>query len=227
LQKLKEHKRVNDILLGPLERPALHWLAAHMPKWVTPDFLTGVGVAGVLVTLVGYILSGQNRAFLWLASLGFVINWFGDSLDGTLARYRHIERPRYGFYIDHVVDAVSEVLVFTGLGLSPYVSFNVAMVALVGYMLLSVLVYLLTYLVGIFQLSYGKLGPTEVRVLAILMNTSMFFFGIRWLEVPIPGLGKVNIIVYDLVVGAVGFLLFWFFLSSAWRHGKELRKLGE
>lgn len=225
--KIKGHQRVNDILLGPLERPALKWLAAHMPGWVNPDILTGIGVVGVLMTMVGYILSGNAPAFLWLASLGFVINWFGDSLDGTLARYRHIERPRYGYYIDHVTDAVSQVFVFVGLGLSPYVTFNVAIITLVGYMLLSVLVYILTYVKGLYRLSYGKLGPTEVRAIAIFMNMLMFFFGPHTLAFPLPFIGTVSVGVYDLLVGTVGFLLYGFFLNTAWYQGRELFKLGE
>ncbi len=163
----KNIKRVNDILLGPLERPALKWLAAHMPAWVSVDMCTIIGVIGTVVISGSYILSTWDRNFLWLASLGFVINWFGDSLDGTLARYRHIERPVFGFYIDHTVDAFSETLIFLGLGLTPYVNFSVACLALIGYLLLSVLVYIRTYVMGEFKISYGKLGPTEVRVLAI------------------------------------------------------------
>ena len=101
----ESHKRVNDILLGPIERPALNWLAAHMPAWMTPDGLTIIGVIGAVIILVSYGLSNLEPAFLWLASFGFFVNWFGDSLDGTLARYRKIERPKYGFFVDHTVDA--------------------------------------------------------------------------------------------------------------------------
>jgi phosphatidylglycerophosphate synthase len=122
---------------------------------------TTVGVFGSLVTLTGYLLSRGHPAFFWLASLGFLINWYGDSLDGTLARYRKIERPVYGFFIDHTTDALTQVMVFVGLGLSPYVTFNVAVLTLVGYLLMSVLVYVRTCVVAEFRISYGKLGPTE------------------------------------------------------------------
>src|SRR5512143_1785829 len=174
---IAEHERVNDILLGPLERPALRWLAAHMPLWVSPDLCTAVGVLGALGIMVSYGLSGLNHNFLWLASAFFVVNWFGDSLDGTLARYRHIERPIYGFFLDHTVDAVTEVMIFLGLGLTPHISFVAASLALVAYLLLSVLVYVRTSAVGEFKLSYGKLGPTEIRVLAMLLNAYMYFGG--------------------------------------------------
>ena len=97
---IKQHRRVNDILLGPLERPVLKWLAAHMPTWITPDVCTAIGVLGAFGVGISYILSIYNKNFLWLASIGFFLNWFGDSLDGTLARHRHIERPIFGFFVD-------------------------------------------------------------------------------------------------------------------------------
>jgi len=155
-----QHTRVNPMLLGPLERPALRWLAAHMPAWVHPDLLTAFGFLGTVVIFVSYVLTNYSPWFLWLASLGLIMNWFGDSLDGTLARYRNIERPKYGFFVDHIVDALDEVLVFLGLGLSPYIDFRIATLALIGYMLMSVLVYVDTIVTGKFRISYAKLGPT-------------------------------------------------------------------
>lgn len=173
----KDAKRINDILLGPIERPLLAWLARKMPPWINPDHLTFLGFLATVLIFVSYILTTHNKAFLWLASLGFIINWFGDSLDGTLARYRKIERPIYGFFIDHTVDALGEFLVFLGIGLSPYVDFRIACLALIGYLLLSILVYITTYVKGVFRISFLKLGPTEMRVIAILANTFVFFAG--------------------------------------------------
>jgi archaetidylinositol phosphate synthase len=227
LRKPKKHQRVNDILLGPLERPALQWLSAHMPAWMTPDKLTLIGIFGAVLTFIGYLLSRQAAGWLWLASLGFVINWFGDSLDGTLARHRHIERPVYGFYVDHVVDSACQVLFFAGLGLSPYVSFNVAMVALAGYQVMGLLVYTLTYVIGEYRISYSKLGPTEIRAIAILMNACMYFFGMVYINLNRSWFGVTKVGIYDLLVGTVAFLLFGFFLNSAWQKGRELRALGK
>src|SRR5512136_111145 len=175
LTNAKSHTRINETVLGPLERPALHWLAVHSPKWMNPDIYTAIGVAGSIIILVGYVLSRSHPGYFWLASFGFLVNWYGDSMDGTLARYRHIERPIYGFFVDHTTDAISQVLMFLGLGSSPYISFNIACLTLVAYLLISVLVYIRTYLVGEFKISYGRLGPTEVRVLAVILNTAMFF----------------------------------------------------
>ena len=107
-----------------------------MPAWMSPDLLTLIGILGAVIIFAGYALTKVNSIFVWLASIGFVVNWFGDSLDGTLARYRKIERPKYGFFVDHTVDAFSQLLIFVGLGLSIYVSFSVAALALTGYLLM-------------------------------------------------------------------------------------------
>jgi len=218
----KSHRRVNDILLGPLERPALRWLAAHMPAWVNPDILTGVGILGSVVTFFSYWLTNINANFLWLASLGLVINWFGDSLDGTLARYRKIERPKYGFFVDHTVDAMSTLLVVFGLGLSPYVRFEIACLALVSYLLMSVLVYIRTYVDGVFKISYGKFGPTEVRLIVIIANTVIYFVGN-----PVITLWFGAISIYDLIAGIVAALLAVIFVFSTIKQARELAKLKE
>ena len=222
MQDINNHQRVNDILLGPIERPALRWLSAHLPAWVTPDACTAIGVFGALITLVSYVLSGTDRDFLWLASFGFVVNWFGDSLDGNLARFRRIERPAYGFYVDHTTDALSQTMIFLGLGLTPYVSFAAACLALIAYLMLSVLAYVQTCVTGEFKISYGRLGPTEIRALAILLNTTMYAFGLRTFG-SILGLELgLEISAYDVFVGAIALLLFGFFLSTFWRHVRLL-----
>jgi len=220
---IANHQRVNDILLGPLERPALHWLARHMPAWMTPDLLTLIGVGGALLTLFSYILSRWSDGFLWLASLGFIINWFGDSLDGTLARLRRIERPIYGFFIDHTVDAFITILIFVGLGLTRHVSLYVAFLALTGYLLMSIIVYVRTSAIGEFKISYGKLGPTEVRVLAILLNTAMFFGGVRSQWVDLGILGRFVLGPYDIAVGVIAFILFYFATTTAIRQAIRLQ----
>ena len=220
---IKSHKRVNDILLGPLERPALRWMAAHTPAWITPDIMTGIGVIGGIIIMLGYLGTNQSPYFLWLASFGFVVNWVGDSLDGTLARHRKIERPRYGFFIDHTVDALIEVMVFLGLGLSPYVSFNIACLALIGYLLVSVLVYVRTCVAGVFVISYGKLGPTEARLIAILANTLIFFVGNPQLSLQIAG-NTITYTVYDWLAIAIIVLLWSIYILSTIRQARVLSR---
>ena len=203
MRDIRSHQRVLDTFTGPLERPTLRWMAAHMPSWMTPDILTGIGVIGGLVILIGYGLTGISRNFLWLVNLGFVINWVGDSLDGTLARYRHIERPVYGFYIDHAVDAYVEIMIVLGLGLSPYVRFDLACLGVIGYLLLSVLVYVRTCVKGEFVISYGKLGPTEVRLIIMAANTLVFVIGN-----PTLTLSTLTLSVYDWLVIFILFIIY-------------------
>jgi archaetidylinositol phosphate synthase len=221
-----KHRRVNDILLGPLERPALEWFAVHLPAWITPDHCTLIGLSGSLMVMVFYALSAVDRNFLWLASLGLFVNWFGDSMDGTLARHRNIERPVFGFFVDHMADAASQVMMFLGVGLSPYVRFDIACLALTAYLLLSVLVYVRTYTSGVFKISYGKLGPTEFRALTILLNTAMFFTG-RWeIVLPTGFFGSIALSQYDLVVSGIALLLLYFLVTTTVQESIRLSKDG-
>ena len=138
----KQAARIQTSILHPLEKKVLVWLAERMPAWVTSDMLTFVGFFGSLVMATGYALSNLNLHWLWLSCLGLVINWFGDSLDGSLARVRHTQRKTYGFYIDHNVDVINETIMFIGVGCSPLVNMSFAMLALVAYLMLSVYVYI-------------------------------------------------------------------------------------
>ena len=219
MPKAAQHKRENDILLGFLERPALNWLAAHSPSWVTPDLLTWTGVFASVLIFVSYGLTQVHRGFFWLASFGFVLNWLGDSLDGTLARYRHVERPRYGFLIDHSVDAISVVLIFVGLGLTPHVNLVAAMMAAIGYLLVSIMVYLVTYVTGVFQITSAKIGPTEIRVLGIVLNTVMFFTEIST-PFNLPYFGPSS--AYTLATLILALALVVYFLINT---GIQLRRL--
>ncbi len=217
--KIEDHHRVNEIFLGPLERPAIAWLVKNMPEWVTPDHLTFFGLAASILICVSYYLTNFNKNYLWLAGAGFILNWFGDSLDGNLARYRKIERPKYGFFIDHTMDTISEVIIFTGIGLSPYVDLKLSLLALVGYLCMANLVYITTSIQGEFKISYGYLGPTEARVIAIGANTFVYF-----MENPRLSFLGYSIGLYDLFVIIITFLLFLFFVSTVIKEGIKYDK---
>ena len=163
--------RIQTSVLNALEKKVLVWLAERQPKWMTSDILTYLGTFGAVVIAVGYILTPWNPNFLWLSSLGFVINWYGDSLDGTLARVRKKQRPIYGYYLDHTVDAINEVMIFVGVGLSGLMHLNIALLALVMYFLLTINVSINAHLKKEFKLTYAKLGPTEFRIVMIVVNT--------------------------------------------------------
>lgn len=171
----KQSARIQTSLLNPSEKVILRALARRIPLFVTSDHLTAIGVVGAVIVLVGYALTTYSPAWLWLANAGFFINWFGDSLDGTLARFRNQQRPLYGFYIDHNLDCVCAFLMVLGAGMSAYMSLTVALLIIVPYFMLDVFVMINAHLKNEFQLTFAKLGPTELRLIIILVNTCFFF----------------------------------------------------
>jgi archaetidylinositol phosphate synthase len=167
----KSAARSQTSLLAPVESVCLKWLAQRMPAWVTPDGLTLLGFGAMLLAGVCYALARWWPPFLLVVNLWLAVNWFGDSLDGTLARFRDKQRPRYGFYVDHMADAFGTLFIACGLAFSGHISWVVALAALVAYSLLSINVYLATYTIGTFKLSFYKFSPTELRILLAVGNT--------------------------------------------------------
>ncbi len=163
--------RIQTSFINGLEKKALIWIAKRLPRWVTSDMLTAVGTLGALVVAIGFALSGRSIQWLWLSSAGLVVNWFGDSLDGTLARVRNCQRPIYGYYVDHTVDCVNEGLMFIGAGLSPFLHLEFALLAFAIYLVLTINVSINAHLKGEFRLTYIKLGPTEFRLIIVIANT--------------------------------------------------------
>jgi archaetidylinositol phosphate synthase len=186
-------ERLHHSALASIEKRVLIWLANRMPRWVTSDHLTILGFVSLLAVGLSYWYARYSRTGLILVMVFFVLNWFGDSLDGTLARVRNRQRPRYGFYVDHVLDACGSLFVFGGLALSGYMSERVAVGLLVAYFLLSIETYLATYTVGKFHLSVGAFSPTELRLLLIVGNIALFFkpvstlFGRQYLMFDVGG----------------------------------------
>jgi archaetidylinositol phosphate synthase len=166
----KTAQREQTSLLAPLERVCLNWLARNMPPWVKSDHLTLLGLVAMLMAGVCYALARWWPAALLIVNFCLAINWFGDSLDGTLARARNKQRPRYGFYVDHIIDAFGILFVICGLALSGYMSWVIALAVLVIYFLLSIDVYLATYAIGTFRLSFYKFSPTELRIVLAVGN---------------------------------------------------------
>ena len=165
-------KREMEFLLAGPERRILLALAARVPRTIRSNHLTALGMIGAAGAGAGYALTNFSAGWLWVASLMLVINWVGDSLDGTLARVRGTQRPKYGYYLDHVVDAFSTAVIGLGIGLSPYVYLGLALGIVVVYLAMSINVYLESTVFGVFKISYGRIGPTEVRLILILLNTA-------------------------------------------------------
>jgi len=167
--------RVQTSLLSPPEKAALYWLAPRMPRWVSPDLLTYIGLFAMGLTGLGYYLTKFNDGFLWLASFGLVLNWFGDSLDGTLSRVRNQQRPKYGYYLDHLVDAFGVALMIYGLAYSKLASPEILWAILTLFLIASINTYLAASAVNVLKISYAKISTTEARVILIILNVVLLF----------------------------------------------------
>jgi phosphatidylglycerophosphate synthase len=204
-------QREKTFLLARPEARALEWIAERIPSQVKPDHLTALGVLASVGIAAAYVLSNGDRMWLWTASALLVLHWLGDSLDGTLARVRHSERPRYGYYLDHLVDAFATAAIGIGLGLSPYMLLAVGLAIVVAYLILSINTYLETHAFGVFSLGYGRFGPTEARAMLIAVNTV--------LALGLIGNGLLDVLGIGLAAAMI--------LALIGRAGRNLRRLAE
>jgi len=210
--------RLNASLLATLEKRTLIWIAERLPAWVTSDHLTILGFASLAVAGLLYWQARSNRAALAAAVVFLALNWFGDSLDGTLARVRNRQRPRYGFYVDHVLDALGTFLLMSGLAFSGYMTPAVAYAFLIFYLLLSIEVYLATYTIGTFHLSFWSFGPTELRILLAVGSLVAIWQ-------PYAIFGSRSFLLFDIgfTIGTVG--LAGVLAQAVIRHTTALYKL--
>ena len=219
--------RIQTSLLNSYEKKVLIWMAERLPLWVTSDMLTWFSLFAAILISVGYLLTNYDPAWLWLASLGFVLHWVGDSLDGTVARVRNQSRPLYGFYIDHNMDCVAEFFIFGGLGLSAYMHFWMGLLLFSVYLGMEVYVMICAHLKNEFKLTYGKWGPTELRVMMIALNTIWFFveplhdFVLPVKVGPLTG----NLLSMDLAGFVVFAILLLTYFSSLINDGKYFAKI--
>ncbi len=213
--EFKAATRIQDSVLNALEKRTLIWLAERMPRWVNSDHLTLLALVAMIGAGASYWLSSVTPVGLALVVVCLVVNWFGDSLDGTLARVRQHQRPRYGYYVDHVVDVFGVLALFGGLALSGHMSPPVAAALLIAYYLLSLEVYLATHSLGRFQMSFFKMGPTELRILLAIGNIVLFYQ-------PMSTIAGQTFKLFDIggVIGTAG--LFVTFLYSAAKNTRTL-----
>jgi len=169
--------RVQHSWFATRERALLVWLASRLPSWTKPDHLTALGIFGAFLSGLGFAASNLSTSWLWLVCLGLLMNWFGDSLDGSLARVRKIERPRYGFFVDHASDVVAQAMIFLGLGTSRYIRFDAACVLLLSYWIASLFTFIRAVATRVFQISYFGIGPTEIRAGLLGYTVLLITFG--------------------------------------------------
>ena len=193
-------RRIQASFLANPEKRTLIWLAERTPGWVSSDHLTLLGFVGQILVGVFYALSRWNKYYVLAAIGGLAVNWLGDSLDGTLARVRQRQRPRYGFYVDHMVDSVGAVAMMSGLGLSGYMHAWIAIGLLVTFLALSIQSYLAAYSLGEFRLSFWSFGPTELRLLLAVGNLAL----LRW---PVVLHGRYRLFDIGGILGCIGMSL--------------------
>jgi archaetidylinositol phosphate synthase len=211
----KNATRLQESLTAAAEKRVLMWMAEHTPLAVNSDHLTLLGFLSMFCAGVSYASVHWNRVGLLFATLFLAVNWLGDSLDGTLARVRNRQRPRYGFYVDHIIDSFGATFLLGGLALSGILHWQIAAAMLVSFLLLSIETYLATYTLGVFQLSFARFGPTELRLLLALGNTVLWFR-------PHVEVNALHLGIFDVggLIGAVGMAAMAIF--AAIRHTAQL-----
>lgn len=213
--------RILTSLLRPLEKKASIWLAERQPQWVTSDMLTAVGVIGGVICALGFILASVNVQYLWLSSLGLAINWYGDSTDGWVARVRHTQRPKYGFFIDHSTDGITQCFMCIGAGLGPMFRLDIALLVLSAYLLISTYTYITTIVNDEMRLTYGCFGPTELRVIIIIINTIYMYTPLKDVQFTI---GNQTLGAFDVAGLLIAAAIFAAWLSQFLKDRKVLSK---
>jgi phosphatidylglycerophosphate synthase len=195
-----EHRREHRSVLAAVEKRALVAIARRLPPFIHSDHLTALALLAMGLAGPGYALARWEVRLLWLAVGALALNWFGDSLDGTVARVRHTERPRYGFYVDHVLDIVGATLLFAGLAASGFMTPLIALALLVGYLLVTGEVFLAASVLGVFRMSFAGVGPTELRILLAIGTIALFGDP----HVDLGALGRLRLFDVGGLIGVAG-----------------------
>lgn len=220
-----EYKRdqadtINTAFTAKAEEKAKEWVCPKLPLWVTPDILTGLGIIGVLMVAAGFMLGFFYKNYLILVVVGLIIHWFGDSFDGSIARYRKKTRPNYGYYIDKIVDAVAIMIFALGLGLSGYVKIEISLLFACAYLCLMTHADLVVHVQNQCRYAFGGFGPTEIRIIGILVAVYMYFAKTDYYKV----LGH-YFTQYDFGVLGISIIMFIILFVSIIQKGIELNKI--
>ena len=218
--KRDEQNAVNTGLTAHAEEKAKEWICPRIPQWVNSDMLTVLGFLSSFIIAAGFILGFANRWYLLLVIIGLILNWFGDSFDGSLARYRHKTRPNYGYYIDHITDGLTVTVLGLGLGLSGFIRVEIALAFIIMYLMLMMHVELVTYVENEFKYSFGLFGPTEFRIIGILLAVVMFFLPVEYFDI-----WGYTLTQYDLFAVFAVVVMFIILISSIVSKGVELDRI--
>lgn len=218
--KRDDQNAINTGITARPEEAIKRWVCPRIPKWVNPDMLTGLGVFAILMVAVGFILGFFDRYYLGLVVVGLFLHWFGDSFDGSLARFRKKTRPNYGYYIDHIVDAIAVIIFGIGLGLSGFVKIELGLLFSAVYLAVILHVDLVTYVQNQFKYSFGLIGPTEIRIMGVFVTAYMFLSPVKYYHV-----WGYSLTQYDLVFLTMSILISIVLVVSILQKGIELDRI--
>ena len=216
----KEQQAINTAITGKAEEKAKEWICPRIPQWINSDHLTVLGYIGMIITALGFVFGFMNRWYILLIPFGLLVNWFGDSFDGSIARYRKKTRPKYGYYIDKIVDAIAVITLTLGIGLSGFFKIEIALLFACIYLALMSHVDLVTHVQGENRNAFGLFGPTEIRIVGVIFSIYMFFSKIHYFDIY-----KYTVTQYDVVLFAVTVIMACVLLVSIIKKGLELHKI--
>ncbi len=216
----KEQQAINTAITGKAEEKAKEWICPRIPEWINPDHLTVLGYIGMIITGLGFVFGFMNKWFILLIPFGLLVNWFGDSFDGSIARYRKKTRPKYGYYIDKIVDAVAVITLTLGVGLSGFFKIEIALLFASIYLALMSHVDLVTHVQGQNRNAFGLLGPTEVRIIGVLFSIYMFFSKVHYFDIY-----AYVVTQYDIALFVLSVVMAVILLVSIFKKGIELHKI--
>ena len=216
----KEQQAINTAITGKAEEKAKAWICPRIPEWINPDHLTVLGYIGMIITGLGFVFGFMNKWFILLIRFGLLVNWFGDSFDGSIARYRKKTRPKYGYYIDKIVDAVAVITLTLGVGFSGFFKIEIALLFASIYLALMSHVDLVTHVQGQNRNAFGLLGPTEVRIIGVLFSIYMFFSKVHYFDI----YGYI-VTQYDIALFVLSVVMAVILLVSIFKKGIELHKI--
>lgn len=218
--KRDTQEAVNTAITAKVEEKSKEWICPRIPAWVSPDMLTVLGYIGIVITGLGFILGFMNKWYVLLIPFGLLVNWFGDSFDGSIARYRKKTRPNYGYFIDKIVDAIAVVTLVLGIGLSGFVKIEIALLFGCMYLALMLYVDLVIYVEGKARNAFGLIGPTEIRIIGALFSLYMFLSNVKYFDIYGHSLTQ-----YDLGVLVMSVIMFGVLIFSVIKKGIELHKI--
>ncbi|MBP8979346.1 CDP-alcohol phosphatidyltransferase family protein [Candidatus Dojkabacteria bacterium] len=216
----REQQAINTAITGKAEEKAKEWICPRIPEWINSDHLTVLGYIGMIITALGFVLGFMNRWYILLIPFGLFVNWFGDSFDGSIARYRKKTRPKYGYYIDKIVDAIAVITLALGIGLSGFFKIEIALLFACVYLALMSHVDLVTHVQGQNRNAFGLFGPTEIRIVGVLFSIYMFFSKVHYFNV----YGYIAT-QYDIVLFAITVIMAGVLFVSIIKKGIELHKI--